>query len=154
MEQNLYCINDIFLSRNLIYEQEIKFLANISSQKHLKALLIEHLVSVAPKSTFERPTKICFNRWIISRQAKNKYLLIYEGFFDEFHSFSSELADVIMLSETWLSTSSCHRADKTGGGVSVFIRNCYSSTHMAKFSVCHAYYEICVANVLLSNHCM
>ena len=76
-------------------------------------------------------------------------------FFDEFHSFASELnraAYVIMLSETWFSANTCHdvqgytgfhtyRADKTGGGVSVFIRNFYTSTHVAKFSVCHAYYE-------------
>ena len=74
----------------------------------------------------------------------------------EFHSFSSELsrsADVIVLPETWFSGDTCHdvqgytgfhtyRTDKTGGGVSVFIRNCYTSTHMAKFSVCHAYYEM------------
>ena len=50
-----------------------------------------------------------------------------------------------------------YRADTTGGGtrggVSVFIRNCYTSTSMAKFSVCHAYYEISVVKVLLSNNC-
>ena len=88
-------------------------------------------------------------------------------FFDEFHSFASELnhaADVIVLSETWFSVNTCHDvqgytgfhtygADKTGGGVSVFIRNCYTSIHMAKFSVCHAYYEISVVKVLLSNNC-
>ena len=70
-------------------------------------------------------------------------------FFDEFYSFASELsraADVIVLSETWFSANTCHdvqgytgfhtyRADKTGGSVSVFIRSCYTSTHMAKFSV-------------------
>ena len=86
--------------------------------------------------------------------------------FNEFHSFASELnraADVIVLSETWFSANSCHdvqgytgfptyRADKAGGGVSVFVRNCYS-THMAKFSVCHAYYEISVVKVSLSNNC-
>ena len=37
--------------------------------------------------------------------------------------------------------------------VSVFIRYCYTSTHMAKFSVCHAYYEISVVKVSLSNNC-
>ena len=46
-----------------------------------------------------------------------------------------------------------YRADKTGGGVSVFIRNCYTSTHMAKFSVCYAYYDISVVKVSLSNNC-
>ena len=49
-------------------------------------------------------------------------------FFDEFHSFASELnhvADIIVLSETWFSANTCHdlqgytgfhtyRADKTG----------------------------------------
>ena len=88
-------------------------------------------------------------------------------FFDEFHSFSSELnhaADAIVLSETWFSANTCrgvlgyarfhtYRADKTGGGVSVFIRNYYTSTHMANFSVCHAYYEISVVKVSLSNNC-
>ena len=88
-------------------------------------------------------------------------------FFDEFHSFASELnraADVIVLSETWFSANTFHdvqgctsfhtyRADKTGGGVTVFIRNCYTSTHMAKFSVCRAYYEISVLKVSLSNNC-
>ena len=68
-------------------------------------------------------------------------------FFDEFHSFASELnraADVIVLSQTWFSANTCHdvqgytgfhtyRPDKTGGGVSVFIRNCYTLTHMANF---------------------
>ena len=70
-------------------------------------------------------------------------------FFEEFHSFGSELcraADVIVLSETWFSAKTCHdvrgytsfhtyRADKTGGGVSRFIRNCYTSTYKANFSV-------------------
>ena len=88
-------------------------------------------------------------------------------FFDQFHSFASELnraADFIMLSETWFSANTGHdvqgytgfhtyRADKTGGGVSVFIRNCYTSTHMANFSVCHSYYEISVVKVSLSNNC-
>ena len=46
-----------------------------------------------------------------------------------------------------------YHADKTEGGVSVFIRNCYTSTHMAKFSVGHAYYEISVVKVSLSNNC-
>ena len=70
-----------------------------------------------------------------------------------------------MFSETWFSANTCHgvqgytgfhsyRADKTGGGVSVFIRNRYTSTHMAKFSVCHANYEIeSMVKVLLSNNC-
>ena len=89
------------------------------------------------------------------------------NFFDKFHSFASELsraAYVIVFWETWLSANTCHevqdytgfhtyRADKTGGGVSVFIRNCYTTTHMAKFSVCYAYYEISVVKVLLSNKC-
>ena len=57
--------------------------------------------------------------------------------FDEFHSFASELnraADVIVFLETWFSANTCYgvqgytcfhtyRADKTGGGVYVFIRN-------------------------------
>ena len=86
---------------------------------------------------------------------------------DEFFLFASELnrvADGIVLSETWFSANTCHdvqgytgfhtyRADKTGGGVSAFIRNCYSSTHMSNFSVCHAYYEISVVKVSLSNNC-
>ena len=68
-------------------------------------------------------------------------------FFVEFHSFASELnrvTDVIVLSETWFSANTCHdaqgytsfhtySADKTGGGVSVFVSNCYTSTHMANF---------------------
>ena len=44
-------------------------------------------------------------------------------------------------------------ADKTGDDVSVFIRNCYTSTHMANFSVCHTYYEISVVKISLSNNC-
>ena len=69
--------------------------------------------------------------------------------YDEFNSFASELnrvADVIVLSETWFSVNNCHdvqgytgfhtyRPEKTGGGISVFNRNCYTSTHMANFSV-------------------
>ena len=91
----------------------------------------------------------------------------FGNFFTEFHSFASELnraADVIVFSETWFSTNTCHgvqgytgfhtyRADRTGGGVSVFITNCYTSTHIDKFSVCHAYYEIRVVKVSLSNNC-
>ena len=52
---------------------------------------------------------------------------------DEFHSFASELsraANVIVLSDTWVSANTCHdvqgytgfhtyRADKTGGSVCV-----------------------------------
>ena len=34
-----------------------------------------------------------------------------------------------------------------------FFRNCYTSTHIAKFSVCHAYYEISVVKVSFSNNC-
>ena len=68
----------------------------------------------------------------------------FMNFFDKFHLFTSELslaADVIVLAETCFSANTCHdvqdhtgfhtyRADKTGGGVSVFIRNCYTSTHI------------------------
>ena len=74
-------------------------------------------------------------------------------FFYEFNSFASELSratDVVVLSETRFSADTCHDvqgytgfhsycADKTGGGVSVFMRNCYTSTKTANFSVCHAY---------------
>ena len=93
------------------------------------------------------------------------YVLL--DFFYEFHSFAYELnsaADVIVFSETWFSANTCHgvqgytgfhtyRADITGGGVSVLIRNCYTATHMAKFSVCHACYELSVVKVSLSNNC-
>ena len=86
---------------------------------------------------------------------------------DEFHSFASELsraADVIVLSETWFSANTCrdvqgyagfhtYRADKSGGGVSVFVRDCYTSTHVTNFSVCHAYYEFSVLRISLSNNC-
>ena len=86
---------------------------------------------------------------------------------DEFHSLASELnraADVIVLSETWFSANTCrdvqgysgfhtYRADKSGSGVSVFVRDCYTSTHVADFSVCHAYYEFSVARISLSNNC-
>ena len=47
-----------------------------------------------------------------------------------------------------------YRPDKTRGGVSVFIINCYSSTHMANFhAVSHTYYEISVLKISLSNNC-
>ena len=36
----------------------------------------------------------------------------------------------------------------------MFIRNCYTSTHMVKFSVCHEYYEISVVKVSLSSNCI
>ena len=35
----------------------------------------------------------------------------------------------------------------------MLIRNCYTSIHMANCSVFHAYYEISVAKVSLSNNC-
>ena len=35
----------------------------------------------------------------------------------------------------------------------MLIINCYTLTHMANFSVCHAYYEIIVVKVLLSDNC-
>ena len=35
----------------------------------------------------------------------------------------------------------------------MFIRNCYTSTHMANFSACHEYYEISVVKMSLSNNC-
>ena len=105
----------------------------------------------------------------VVRSEVGNFFIRYENihsfgfFFYEFHSFASELnraADVIVFSETWFSANTCHgvqgytgfhtyHADKTGGGVSVFIRNCYTSTHMAKFSVCHAYYETSVVKVSL-----
>ena len=85
---------------------------------------------------------------------------------DEFHSFASELrsaADVIVLSETWFSANTCdvrgytgfhtYRADKWGGGVVVFVGDCYTSTHEANLSVCHAYYEFSVVRISLSNNC-
>ena len=43
--------------------------------------------------------------------------------------------------------------NKTLGSVSVFIRSCYTLTHMANFSVCHSYYEISVIKISLSNNC-
>ena len=69
-----------------------------------------------------------------------------------------------MFSETWFSANTCHdvqgytgfhtyHADKTGSGVSVFIINCYKSTLMSKFSVCHAYDEISLVKVSLLNNC-
>ena len=69
-----------------------------------------------------------------------------------------------MLSETWFSANTCrdvqgysgfhtYRADRSGGGVSVCVRDCYTSTHVANFSVCHAYYEFSVVRILLSNNC-
>ena len=87
--------------------------------------------------------------------------------FGEFHSFASELsraADVIVLSETWFSANTCrdvqgypgfhtYRADTSGGGLSVFDRDCYTSTHVANFSVCHAFYEFSVVRISLSNNC-
>ena len=109
----------------------------------------------------------------VARSQVGNFFILHENlrsfgkFFDEFHSFASELSrvtDVIVFSETRFSANTCHgvqgytgfhtyRADKTGGGVSVSIRNCYTSNHMAKFSVCHAYYEISVVKVSLSNNC-
>ena len=37
--------------------------------------------------------------------------------------------------------------------VTVFIIKWYTVTHIANFSVCHAYYKISVVKVLLSNNC-
>ena len=33
------------------------------------------------------------------------------------------------------------------------MRDCYTLTHVADFSVCHAYYEFSVARISLSNNC-
>ena len=86
-------------------------------------------------------------------------------FFDEFHSFASELnraADVMVFSETWFSATLLMVFRVTPAFIHIvltkqeflmFIRNCYTSTHMAKFSVYHAYYEISVVKVSLSNNC-
>ena len=76
--------------------------------------------------------------------------------FYEFHSFASELSRA--------AANTCrdvqgyagfhtYRADKSGGRVSVFVRDCYTSTHVANFSVCHAYYEFSVVRISLSNNC-
>ena len=35
----------------------------------------------------------------------------------------------------------------------MLIRNYNTSTHIANFSVCHAYFEISVVKALLSNYC-
>ena len=35
----------------------------------------------------------------------------------------------------------------------MFVRDCYTSTHVANFSVCHAYYEFSVVKISLSNNC-
>ena len=98
----------------------------------------------------------------------HEYIRSFGINFDEFHSFVSELsrraADFIVLSETWFSANTCrdvrgytgfhtYRADRPGGGVSVFVRDCYTSTHVVSFSVCHAYYEFSVVKVSLSNNC-
>ena len=75
------------------------------------------------------------------------------------------MADVIVLTETWFSANTCrdvrgytgfhtYRADKSGGGVSVLVRDCYTSTHVANFSVCHAYYEFSVVMISHSNNCI
>ena len=46
-----------------------------------------------------------------------------------------------------------YRADKSGDGVSVFVRDCYTSTHVANCSVCHAFYEFSVVRISLSYNC-
>ena len=87
--------------------------------------------------------------------------------FDEFQSFASELrrsAGVIVSSETWFSANTCrdvrgytgfhtYRADRSGDGVSVFVRDCFRLTHVDNFSVCHAYYEFSVVRISFSNNC-
>ena len=35
----------------------------------------------------------------------------------------------------------------------MFVRDCYTSTHVANFSVCHAFYEFSVVRISLSNNC-
>ena len=35
----------------------------------------------------------------------------------------------------------------------MFARDCYTSTHVENFSVCHAYYEFSVVRISLSNNC-
>ena len=73
---------------------------------------------------------------------------------DSFASEVSRAADVIVLSEKWFSENTCHDvqgynyfqtycADRTGGGVSVLIRNCYTSAHMANFSVSCILWDKC-----------
>ena len=57
----------------------------------------------------------------------------------------------ILLTEQFLINT--ETPPPTGGGISVFIRNCYTSTDMANFSVCHACYEISVVEISLSNNC-
>ena len=133
---------------------------------HLQTLIKCFSPAKAPKTAVEFNnvnvdnsdyfTTSTFNN-VVRSQVGNFFIMhenirSFRNFFEELHSFASELnraADVIVLSETWFSANTCHgvqgytgfhtyRADKRGGGVSVFIRNCYTSAHRAKFSVCHA----------------
>ena len=109
----------------------------------------------------------------VVRSEVGNFLILHENIrsfgrnFDEFHSFASELSRavvVIVLVEMWFSVNTCHgvrgytgfhtcRADTPGGGVSLFDRDCYTSTHVVTFSVCYAYYEFCVVRISLSNNC-
>ena len=91
-------------------------------------------------------SRISTGRLLVIEDFTKKNLTSFEKNYDEFHSFAFELtraADVIVLSETWFSANTCdvrcytafhtYSVDKTGGDVSVFIRNCYTSTYMANF---------------------
>ena len=89
----------------------------------------------------------------------------FGNFFDEFHSFASEFsgaADVIVMSERGFLPTLVGLFKDTLAFIQTVLRNqeaaspclseivCYTSTHVANFSVCHAY-EFSVVRISLSN---
>lgn len=87
--------------------------------------------------------------------------------YDEFNAFCLQLEqtpDVLIFTETWGSDSCCndlegyrsyhvYRTDRSGGGVSVYVKSAIKSHQIENLSLCHDSYEFNVVNIVISPQC-
>ena len=105
------------------------------------------------------------------KSTNNNFLLMHvniRSFYsngDEFMAFISSLnvsPDIIVFTETWFSPgsyvelrsyNSYHtvRTSKTGGGVSIYVKDCYNSQKVVELSLLEESIESCVVRISMSN---
>ena len=103
-------------------------------------------------------------------RSKNRFLLSHHNirsFNSNYLEFSAIMnnfsVDLYAFSETWFSDSTClpidsfndfhtMRPDRRGGGVSIYVRNCYKSFKVSKLSGIKKSFEACAVEVFITSN--